>query len=161
MRADYVLPSAGLKYLQSGVFWPAPGEALHDVEIAGFKLRSPSGVVKLQYLKRRNGVTTKLSPTSRNLTVYMVVSQIKKQLHKLLFNSQNQNSAAGLLLRQRLSCNQFHIRGNWIRYPSISTYLSTKGLPTMDVHCDKTSQRKVFPKRRRFRRYQLNLGAIE
>lgn len=32
MRADYVLPAKnGLKYLQSGVFWPAPGEAFHDV----------------------------------------------------------------------------------------------------------------------------------
>lgn len=32
MRADYVLPSKdGLKQLSSGVFWPAPGEALHDV----------------------------------------------------------------------------------------------------------------------------------
>ena len=25
-RADYVLPSKGLRVLESGVFWPAPGE---------------------------------------------------------------------------------------------------------------------------------------
>jgi hypothetical protein len=32
LRADYVLPSKfGLNYLRSGVFWPAPGEALHEV----------------------------------------------------------------------------------------------------------------------------------
>jgi len=32
MRADYVLPAKdGLKYLSSGVFWPAPGEVLHEV----------------------------------------------------------------------------------------------------------------------------------
>lgn len=31
MRADYVLPAKdGLSYLRSGVFWPAPGEALHE-----------------------------------------------------------------------------------------------------------------------------------
>lgn len=31
MRADYVLPAKdGLKVLRSGVFWPAPGEALHE-----------------------------------------------------------------------------------------------------------------------------------
>jgi hypothetical protein len=32
MRADYVLPAKnGLKYQSSGVFWPAPGETLHEV----------------------------------------------------------------------------------------------------------------------------------
>jgi len=32
MRADYVVPSKeGLNYLQSGVFWPAPGEAFHEI----------------------------------------------------------------------------------------------------------------------------------
>jgi hypothetical protein len=32
MRADYVLPAKdGLNYLRSGVFWPAPGEPLHEV----------------------------------------------------------------------------------------------------------------------------------
>ncbi len=32
MRADYVLPAkTGLTYLRSGVFWPAPSEAMHEV----------------------------------------------------------------------------------------------------------------------------------
>jgi hypothetical protein len=32
MRADYVLPAkAGIRVQQSGVFWPAPGEPLHEV----------------------------------------------------------------------------------------------------------------------------------
>lgn len=35
LRADYVLPAAGLRVAAAGVFWPAPGEALAEVVAAG------------------------------------------------------------------------------------------------------------------------------
>jgi hypothetical protein len=31
MRIDYVLPSATLKVVACGVFWPAPGQDGHDL----------------------------------------------------------------------------------------------------------------------------------
>ncbi len=50
MRADYVLPSkAGIKIIDSGVFWPAPGEALHDVVSS----REASSDHRLVWLKIR------------------------------------------------------------------------------------------------------------
>ncbi|TNF59212.1 MAG: endonuclease/exonuclease/phosphatase family protein [Rhodobacteraceae bacterium] len=39
LRVDYVLPSAGLRVLGSGVFWPAPGEAGHEDALAASRHR--------------------------------------------------------------------------------------------------------------------------
>ena len=40
LRADYVLPSAGLDVVDAGVFWPAPGEAGYDLVGPGYPVVS-------------------------------------------------------------------------------------------------------------------------